>query len=94
MSRTIDTYLGKKVAEDAANYEEKTFGNNDVSVRIGIGDIESCEISIYTNGIVSAYSSGDFGRRCIADAKSSLRVLERKTQALKQAISYAESKMQ
>ena len=60
------------------------------SARINPAGRRSYEISIYTDGITSGYSSEDGGKGCITQAKQSLAVLEKKATALKQAVAWME----
>ena len=81
----------RRVARNAEFFDSKEFGNHDVKTEIGdYGKGTGYHISIYTDGLTSSSSWGDKGKKCIAEAKQSLAVMQRKTSALKQAISWME----
>ena len=79
------------VAKNADRYEEKSFGNGDVKASLkDYGRGPGYEISVYTNGISSASSWSDQGKKCVSEARSVLSAIERKASALKQAIAWME----
>ena len=81
----------RRIARNAEFFDSKEFGNHDVKTEIGdYGKGTGYHISIYTDGLTSSSSWGDKGKKCIAEAKQSLAVMQRKTSALKQAISWME----
>ena len=80
------------VATNAGNRPETaSFGNDDVKCEIAdYGKGPGFHISVYTDGLSSSSSWGDKGKKCINDAKTVLKAMERKTSALKQAIAWME----
>ena len=80
------------VATNADNRPETaSFGNNDVKCEIAdYGKGPGFHISVYTDGLSSSGSWGDKGKKCINDAKTVLKAMERKASALKQAIAWME----
>ena len=80
----------KGVARNAEPISKEWGRDIAASARISPSGRKAYEISIYTDGITSGYSSEDGGRGCIASAKQTLATLERKASALKQAVAWME----
>lgn len=86
------TKVSNSTATNADNrIDTAKFGNDDVKCEIvDHGKGPGFHISVYTGGLFSPSSWGDKGKKCINEAKTVLKVLERKTSALKQAIAWME----
>jgi len=90
-SIVANAMAAKGVARNADRYEEKVFGSGDVKASLkDYGRGPGYAIDVFTNGITSASSWDDKGKKCISDARATLAAIERKASALKQAISWME----